>query len=264
MVSQPSTAAPVVDLGLLHIDGVWRETSDGATAPTITPIDESAITTIAQATEKGDNCIRRYGLVFYFSGKIAIRSPFMVLTQSFPIDRTKTRHSKVALLGCRTSAVGVMALIFLRAIRPGYVFFVNYRPKLIYDLARQAVKTEAIGRCEEEGQRLGFAGNRLNDAIKTIVRMVLHTGGRVDDLRESDFLGMREDYRRHPGWALRKSAPVLTVRLPCRVRGVHVCFQELTGVVRALMRVGRSRSAMPASTSLLTSSVLCASCASTP
>ena len=37
-MSQPSTAAPLVELGLLHIDGVWRETSDGATAPTITPI----------------------------------------------------------------------------------------------------------------------------------------------------------------------------------------------------------------------------------
>lgn len=86
---------------------------------------------------------------------------------------------------------GLRALIFVRAIRPGYAFFVNYCPTLIYDLARQAVETEAIDRCEKEGQRLGFWGNRLNDAIKTIVRLVLHTGGRVDDLRESDFLEMR-------------------------------------------------------------------------
>src|SRR3984893_18508204 len=51
VVPQPSTAAPAVEPGLLYIDGVWREASDGATAPTVTPIDESEITTVAQATE---------------------------------------------------------------------------------------------------------------------------------------------------------------------------------------------------------------------
>ena len=33
---------------------------------------------------------------------------------------------------------GLRALIFLQAIRPGYAFFCNYRPTLIYDLARKA------------------------------------------------------------------------------------------------------------------------------
>ncbi|MDT5288152.1 MAG: phenylacetaldehyde dehydrogenase [Mycobacterium sp.] len=48
---QPPTSGRPVDPGLLFIDGTWREASDGATAPTITPIDESEITTVAQATE---------------------------------------------------------------------------------------------------------------------------------------------------------------------------------------------------------------------
>jgi len=51
VVPQPSIAAPAVEPGLLYIDGCWREASDGSTAPTITPIDESQITTVAQATE---------------------------------------------------------------------------------------------------------------------------------------------------------------------------------------------------------------------
>jgi len=46
---------------------------------------------------------------------------------------------------------GLRALIFLRAIRPGYTFFYNDRPTLIHDLARQAVETEAIDRCEVVG-----------------------------------------------------------------------------------------------------------------
>jgi hypothetical protein len=48
---QPPTSGRPVDPGVLFIDGAWREASDGATAPTITPIDESEITTVAQATE---------------------------------------------------------------------------------------------------------------------------------------------------------------------------------------------------------------------
>ena len=51
VMPQPPTAAPPVEPGLLYIDGAWREASDGATAPTITPIDASEITTVAQATE---------------------------------------------------------------------------------------------------------------------------------------------------------------------------------------------------------------------
>ena len=114
---------------------------------------------------------------------------------------------------------GLRALIFLRAIRPGYDFFYNYRPTLIYDLARQAVEAEAIDRCEEAGKRLGFSGSGLNDAIKTIVRMVLHTGGRVDDLQQSHFLAMREAYRRSgrhlpagttQAWEILRSMGVLT------------------------------------------------------
>src|ERR1700745_3135867 len=46
------TAGRTVDPGKLYIDGAWRDASDGGTAPTITPIDESEITTVAQATER--------------------------------------------------------------------------------------------------------------------------------------------------------------------------------------------------------------------
>jgi hypothetical protein len=48
---QSPAAGRTVEPGLLFIDGAWREASDGGTAPTITPIDESEITTVAQATE---------------------------------------------------------------------------------------------------------------------------------------------------------------------------------------------------------------------
>ena len=40
----------VVPQGHLFIDGVWRESSDGRTRPTINPTTEAPITEIAQAT----------------------------------------------------------------------------------------------------------------------------------------------------------------------------------------------------------------------
>jgi len=49
---QSPAAGRTVEPGLLYIDGAWREASDGGTAQAITtPIDESGITTVAQATE---------------------------------------------------------------------------------------------------------------------------------------------------------------------------------------------------------------------
>ena len=51
MTPKATPQPPAVEPGLLYIDGAWRDASDGATGPTISPIDESEITTVAQATE---------------------------------------------------------------------------------------------------------------------------------------------------------------------------------------------------------------------
>ena len=51
---------------------------------------------------------------------------------------------------------------------------------------------QRFDRCYETGKTLGFSGGRLNDGMRTIVRMVLHTGGSVADLREADFLEMHD------------------------------------------------------------------------
>jgi hypothetical protein len=91
---------------------------------------------------------------------------------------------------------GLRALLYLRAIRPGYVFFMNYKPSSLYDRAREVIEPEAFNRCYDAGQNMGISAGRLNDAMTTIVRMVLHTGTAVDDLRETDFVEMRDDYRR--------------------------------------------------------------------
>lgn len=89
--------------------------------------------------------------------------------------RRKTVRSRDMLLR------GLRALLYLRAIRPSYMFFINYHASSLYDLAREVIEPEAFGRCYQTGQMLGFSAGRLNDGMRTIVRMVLHTGTVVAD-----------------------------------------------------------------------------------
>ena len=113
---------------------------------------------------------------------------------------------------------GLRALLYLRAIRPSYIFFLNYHPSSLYDLAREVIEPAAFHRCYETGKTLGFSGGRLNDGMRTIVRMVLHTGGSVADLREADFLEMRDEHRRAgrpllgtaPAWDILGALGILT------------------------------------------------------
>ncbi len=105
------------------------------------------------------------------------------------IDRRGPERSRDELLR------GLRALLYLRAIRPGYMFFNSYKPTMLYDRVREVIDPEGFHRCHEAAQKAGVSAGRLNDAMITIVRMVLHTGATVDGLRETDFLEMRDAYR---------------------------------------------------------------------
>lgn len=114
---------------------------------------------------------------------------------------------------------GLRALLYLRAIRPGYMFFNSYKPTMLYDRVREVIDPEGFNRCYDAAQKTGVSAGRLNDAMVTLVRMVLHTGTMIDGLREADFLEMRDAYRfadQHlPGgavqaWDVLRSVGVLT------------------------------------------------------
>ena len=100
---------------------------------------------------------------------------------------------------------GLRSLLYLRAIRPSYVFFLELPPmSSLYDLAREVIEPAAFHRCYETGKTLGFSGSRLNDGMRTIVRMVPHTGGSVRGPPRDRFPG--DARRASPG---RPSAPRL-------------------------------------------------------
>ena len=114
---------------------------------------------------------------------------------------------------------GLRALLYLRAIRPSYMFFNSYKPTMLYDRVREVIDPEGFSRCYEAAQKAGVSAGRLNDAMITIARMVLHTGTAVDGLCETDFHEMRDAYR-HAGqpipggavqaWDILRSLGVLT------------------------------------------------------
>jgi hypothetical protein len=90
---------------------------------------------------------------------------------------------------------GLRALLYLRAIRPSYMFFIRYKPSMLYDRVREVIDPEGFDRCYNAAQKAEVSAGRLNDAMTTLARMVLHTGTTVDGLRETDFLEMRDAYR---------------------------------------------------------------------
>ena len=90
---------------------------------------------------------------------------------------------------------GFRALLYLRAIRPGYMFFTSYKPTMLYDRVREVIDPAGFNRCYDAAQKAGVSAGRLNDAMITLARMLLHTGTMIDGLRETDFLEMRDAYR---------------------------------------------------------------------
>lgn len=90
---------------------------------------------------------------------------------------------------------GLRALLFLRAIRPGYLFFNSYKPSMLYDQVRDVIDPGGFARFYDTAQKAGVSAGRLNNATITLVRLILHTGSVIDDLRETDFFEMRDAYR---------------------------------------------------------------------
>ena len=85
------------------------------------------------------------------------------------------------------------ALLYLRR-STGYIFFnITTRRRCTTGFAKSSTLQRFAAAMRPA--RRGVSAGRLNDGMRTIVRMVLHTGtGR--GLREADFLEMHEEYRR--------------------------------------------------------------------
>lgn len=106
---------------------------------------------------------------------------------------------------------GLRFLILARAMRPSYEFFHRYHVNKFYDSAQRALDPTMFVRLDRLGAELGISGKNVNDAKKTIVKIMLHTGLGVDQLTEQHLLEFRNYYLDRglprppgipPGWEL--------------------------------------------------------------
>lgn len=125
--------------------------------------------------------------------------------------------------------VGLRFLMFARVFRPSYGFFHSYRPARFYDCAQRTFSPSLFARLDQVGQELGMSRKHVNDAKKTLVRLVLHTGAELDGLTSDDFFELREYYLRS-NWHIPHGAAQAWGLL--RAAGILAATQELSAVRR--------------------------------
>lgn len=90
--------------------------------------------------------------------------------------------------------IGLQFVLFARVCRPGYGFFHSYKPTKLYDYAQRIFSPSLFARLGQVGPELGMSPKNVNDAKKTLVRLVLHTGANVEALTSGDFFELRDYY----------------------------------------------------------------------
>lgn len=108
---------------------------------------------------------------------------------SDPDDRRlqSTRH--VELMN------GLNRILLCRIVFPGYGFFRSYSAVNLYQDARATFCPELFKLVAAGADELGVKPKQRDSAVKTLTKIVLHTGRDLDELRGQDLLAFRASHR---------------------------------------------------------------------
>ncbi|MEV4237061.1 site-specific integrase [Nocardia sp. NPDC049737] len=127
---------------------------------------------------------------------------------------------------------GLRPLLLLRVIAPGYGFFRNYRANIVYqetlDTVHPPGTRELIARAFTD---LSINGRHRHDVVKSLAKIVLHTGKPITDLEPDDLFELR-------AWSLAHGRSAV---------GLHGVWEVVVGVgalpfgssLRAALREGQ-------------------------
>src|SRR5664280_2800568 len=68
------------------------------------------------------------------------------------------------------------------------------RQEILYDCAQRALGSDLFVGLDQTGAELGMPRKHVNDAKKTLVKIMLHTGNSLDKIAEVDFFELRDHY----------------------------------------------------------------------
>jgi site-specific recombinase XerD len=92
---------------------------------------------------------------------------------------------------------GVAGLLQCRIVLPGYRFLYSYKANALFEQCRQAFRPDLFAKIDAAAESLAIPRKQRAEAVKTITKMVVHTGRDVDELTADDVLGLRS-------WCLRE------------------------------------------------------------
>ncbi|WP_406739567.1 site-specific integrase (plasmid) [Streptomyces sp. NBC_00853] len=131
-------------------------------------------------------------------------------------DADEKRRRAVALSG-------LASLLLNRVVLPSHDVLVAYNSTNLFREARQSVQPDAFARVIQQARDSGMAERRLDEGLKILSKLVLHSGKELDQLSAEDF----EDYRHwglkrlgrippgvFPAWDLLRGVDVLPRNIP--------------------------------------------------
>lgn len=92
---------------------------------------------------------------------------------------------------------GLSLLLLARVVRPSYCFLAEFHTRSLYLCVQRTHRPEVFTRLRQAGPRLGMDPRQLEEGLRLLARMVLHTGREVDQLGAEDIFGYR-------AWSIRE------------------------------------------------------------
>jgi site-specific recombinase XerD len=92
---------------------------------------------------------------------------------------------------------GVAGLLLCRIVLPSYRFLHSYKANALFEQCRQVFRPDLFAKIDAAAESLAIPRKQRAEAVKTITKMVVHTGRDVDDLTADDVLALRS-------WCLRE------------------------------------------------------------
>lgn len=132
------------------------------------------------------------------------------------LDRTDNGHSYQA----RRSALlsGLNSMFISRIVLPDYEFMRGYKAMALFKDVQRMFPPGTLEQMRRHGSELGMTGRHVEEGLRVISKMILHTGRDVDQLTPEDVFEARAWGRRaigysydgtHSAWDLMRGAGVI-------------------------------------------------------
>ncbi len=134
------------------------------------------------------------------------------------LDKIVEDDPRAALTKRNEMINGLGCLLLCRVVLPDHDFLAKYKASALFIRARQVFRPDLFAELEKAGPGRGMHTSQIQDGIRAITKIVLHTGRDIDQLTAEDIYQYRERFYRglrsgdrsvHAAWELLQGIGVL-------------------------------------------------------